>query len=64
MHVSRIMGMHHMKELCQVHNIDAGKVFVVEIIGFILPDALSHSYSETTYFTISDAIAHISNIQC
>jgi hypothetical protein len=63
MHVSRIMGMHRLKELCQVNIIDAGKVFVVETIGFILPDAFSHSCSEITYFTISDAITHISNIQ-
>jgi len=64
MHVCRIVGMHRMKEFCQVRTIDAGTVFVVEIVGFILPDALSHSCSEMTYLTTSDAIAHISNIQC
>jgi hypothetical protein len=56
--------MHCLKELCQVHTIDAGKVFAVEIIGFNLPDALSHSCSEITYLTISDAITQISNIEC
>jgi len=64
MHASRIVGMHHLKELCQVHTIDAGKVFAVVIIGFTLPDALSYTCSEITYFTISDAVTHISNIQC
>jgi len=64
MHVSGIVGRHRLKELCQVHAIDAGKVSAVEIIGFTSPDALSHTSSEITYFTISDAIAHISNTQC
>jgi hypothetical protein len=47
-----------------VHPIDAGKVLDVEIINFIVPDALSHSCSKITYFTICDAVTHISNIQC
>lgn len=64
MHISRIVGMRRFKELFQVHTIVAGKMFAVEIIGFTLPDALSYSCSEITYFTISDTIAHISNIQC
>lgn len=62
-HVDRNVGVRLLEELYQVHTTDAGKVFVVEIMSFTLPDALSHS-SEVTYFTTSDAVTHISNIQC